>query len=374
MDRLLRLCIVFLLGFTVSSCATRPDAESPRVVAGHMVLVQRWFPASEDGYTQIEFPLLIAKEPGYNGWTYWGNQFWIQDGDIGYAGLQANSKNEKRINFAIWKALRWQLPGSGVNCSFFNHEGSGVQCWVAYPWKAGVKYTFILKRIGIGSFQLSVRDESNGALKNVAIIQTSTTWGKLKRETMAFLEHFAQGNEQPSSCSEVPGTSAVFFAPLANGEIPTETSSSYPYGPCKAIARTTCTTQHDCLASANLFGREQFRSQHVTSGHCLDLSAGGVEAKLGECGTSADQLLDRTDNFALQLRNGARCLQASPGGQVKAVECASDSAQAWLPVSGTNAVYNPGTDQCLRVAEGGEPGTAIVTGSCIGAPRWTDLP
>lgn len=251
MNRFLGLCPLFFLML----CSLGPmwaSAGPERVEAGGMVAIERGFPEKPNGYTALEFALRIDTEPGYNGRTFWATQFWIENGDVGYAGLQANSANEKRINFSIWKAIRWDMEGAGVNCGFFDHEGSGVQCWVAYPWKEGVKYVFLLKRLTPGNFQLSVRDESNGAVKNVAVIQTPNTWGGLKPGILSFLEDFAQGNEQHGSCAEVPPTSAVFFKPLANGEVSPNSSSSRTYGHCEKIARASCTAGQDCTASANM--------------------------------------------------------------------------------------------------------------------------
>ena len=117
----------FLLALSLGSCLqVQAASDSPRVIAGGMVAVDRWFPENSDGYNEMEFPLLIATEPGYNGRTFWATQFYIHGGDGGYAGLQQVRTNEKRINFSIWNAIRWDSPGAGVTCGFFNHEGSGV--------------------------------------------------------------------------------------------------------------------------------------------------------------------------------------------------------------------------------------------------------
>lgn len=364
----------FLLALSLGSCLqVQAASDSPRVIAGGMVAVDRWFPENSDGYNEMEFPLLIATEPGYNGRTFWATQFYIHGGDGGYAGLQQVRTNEKRINFSIWNAIRWDSPGAGVNCGFFNHEGSGVQCWMVYQWKPGVKYVFLLKRLHPGSFQLSVHDDSNGVTTRVAIIQTPNTWGRLKAQTVSFLEDFAQGNEQHPSCTAVPSTAAVFFQPLANGEIAPQSTTSYPYGNCKAIARTVCTEQQDCLASANMFDHPSFRLKHDTSGQCLDLPGESKDARLGECGANADQLLNRTDIFALQARQGTQCLDVAANGQVVVAACANSSSQLWLPVSGTRVIYNPGKQHCLRTSQDVAPGTPVIAGTCVAAPRWTAL-
>jgi len=252
MDRFLRLCPVFFLLSLYCAVLTPASAESGRVVAGGMAAIDRWFPEKPGGYTSLEFPLRIDTEPGYNGRTYWATQFWLEGGDGGYAGLQANSGSEKRINFAIWKAVGWSQAGTGVNCGHFAHEGSGVQCWVTYPWKPGVKYVFLLKRLTPGNFQLSVRDDSSGTIKSVAVIRTPATWGAFKPTVSSFLEDFAQGNEQHASCAEVPATSAVFFLPLVDGSVAPKQSSSRTYGDCAAIARASCTAGQDCTTSANM--------------------------------------------------------------------------------------------------------------------------
>ena len=75
----------------------------------------------------------------------------------GYFVIQVNSTEERRVLFSIWSPYvtddpsqipedqRIQLIKSGqdVQVDEFGNEGSGGQSWLIYPWKTGVKYSFI---------------------------------------------------------------------------------------------------------------------------------------------------------------------------------------------------------------------------------------
>src|SRR5262245_28935754 len=185
------------------------------VVAGGMVSTDRTWPETANGYNDMTWPLQIIKEPGFNGRTFWAHQYWFKDGQGGYLGLQARNGNDKYVNFSIWEATGW-VDGPASHCRPFDHEGSGVQCDIPYPWRAGVKYEQRLVRTGAGQWTAFIKDLSSGVETRIATIGVPPAWGGLQARSSQFLEDFAQGGDQHQSCSDVPATTAVYYQPKVN--------------------------------------------------------------------------------------------------------------------------------------------------------------
>jgi len=99
-------------------------------------------------YSEIEIP---------EGYDHLGLYAMANGSREGYFGIQVNSTEERRVLFSIWSPYvtddpsqipedqRIQLIKSGqdVQVDEFGNEGSGGQSWLIYPWKTGVKYSFI---------------------------------------------------------------------------------------------------------------------------------------------------------------------------------------------------------------------------------------
>ena len=99
-------------------------------------------------YSEIEIP---------EGYDHLGLYAMANGSREGYFGIQVNSTEERRVLFSIWSPYvtddpsqipedqRIQLIKSGqdVQVDEFGKEGSGGQSWLIYPWKTGVKYSFI---------------------------------------------------------------------------------------------------------------------------------------------------------------------------------------------------------------------------------------
>ena len=99
-------------------------------------------------YSEIEIP---------EGYDHIGLYAMANGSREGYFGIQVNSTEERRVLFSIWSPYvtddpsqipedqRIQLIKSGqdVQVDEFGNEGSGGQSWLIYPWKTGVKYSFI---------------------------------------------------------------------------------------------------------------------------------------------------------------------------------------------------------------------------------------
>jgi len=363
--------IVFLFCFLVSPFASA-------VVAGGMVAVDRQWPSSDVGFLDMDFYLTITREPGQNGYTYWADQFWFKGGDGGYIGLQQRAGSLKAVNFSIWKATGWTAE-SGAQCAFFDHEGSGVQCWIDYPWTQRKKYKLRIVTESLGSWAAYVTDVANGQVRKIATIQVPQTWGGVTSFTNGFVEDYAQGSDQRASCAAVPPTSAVFHQPAAeNGTVRPVSSSARTYGECGSIARASCTTEQDCIGSANQFGNlgnpKMLRNEH--SGNCLDTLSGGDRAGLWSCTANSNQWVERDDYFRMLMRARSRCLQAEPDNKVRIAACTDSSKQRWIPVGVSNEIYNVGTGKCLDPMNGGASGAYVQLWSCLanGYQRWQLTP
>jgi len=336
--------VLFLFCFLVSPFASA-------VVAGGMVAVDRQWPSSDIGFLDMEFAITITQEPGPDGFTYWADQFWFKGGDGGYIGLQQRDHNNKALNFSIWKATGWAAE-KGTNCAYFDHEGDGVQCWVKFPWKEGATYKIHLIAEELGHWAAYITDTAGGIARKIATIEVPQTWGGIYA-TSSFIEDYAQGGDERASCAEVPPTSAVFHQPRAeNGTVTPLSSGARTYGECGAIARASCTTEQDCIGSANLFGNLGSPKSllHESSGYCLDTPPGGDRTQLSTCTASGSQQVERDDDFRMLMHARSQCLQADSGGGVRIADCVDSSQQRWIPVLGSSGVYNVGTGKCLEPA------------------------
>ncbi|TWI01853.1 uncharacterized protein DUF3472 [Luteimonas cucumeris] len=353
-----------------------PNAHA--VVAGGMVAIDRQWPATELGYLDLSFPTTITDEPGNDGYTYWAHQFWFKGGNGGYVGLQQRDGNNKALNFSIWEATGWTAE-PGTQCAYFDHEGNGVQCWVAYGWQQRVTYDIRIVAEASGHWAAYIIDTASGSQKKVATIEVPATWGGLTNRTNTFLEDYAQGNQQRPSCAAVPASSAVMHAPTAEqGSVGSVSSTATTYGVCATIARASCTAEQDCIAAANVYGTldspQHLLNEH--SGYCLDTLSGGFQAGLWDCAANTNQLVARDDGFRLLMRSPSKCLQADADGKVRLADCGNGSPQRWMPIPGSSEVYNVGARKCLDPMSGAVRGAWLQTHTCLanGYQRWRLTP
>ena len=86
-----------------------------------------------------------------------GSYFMANGFAQGYFGIQVNSPVERRVLFSVWSPYQTddpnQIPeqyrikllakGPEVYTGMFGNEGSGGQSYLVFPWKSGVKYSFL---------------------------------------------------------------------------------------------------------------------------------------------------------------------------------------------------------------------------------------
>ncbi|QIS13970.1 DUF3472 domain-containing protein [Nocardia arthritidis] len=242
--RTILISVAFAIGIIKPSVAQA-------IVAGGMAAIDRTWPEVPGGFDDMTFSITVTREPGSNGKTYWAHQ-WGYTGttDGGYIGLQSRDGNDKALNFSIWGATSWR-DSAGATCNLFGHEGSGVQCWINYAWQQGVTYQITLAKSGTDGWTASITNTRTRENSTVATIVVPPSYGGLAGLS-EWVENFAQGAQQPPSCSAVPAATAVYGTPTANGGKVTPTSSnSYTYGNCAWIAKTSCTTEQVCTLSVN---------------------------------------------------------------------------------------------------------------------------
>ena len=99
-------------------------------------------------YSEIEIP---------EGYDHLGLYAMANGSREGYFGIQVNSREERRVLFSIWspyvtddpsqipedQRIRLIKSGQDVQVKEFGNEGSGGQSYLIYPWKTGVKYSFL---------------------------------------------------------------------------------------------------------------------------------------------------------------------------------------------------------------------------------------
>lgn len=340
------------------------------VVAGGMASITREFTQQPGGYLSLDTRITIAREPGFNGRTYWAHQWKFVGPEGGYIGLQQRGADQKAINFSIWGATGWDAEGP-TRCGFFGHEGSGVQCSAAFDWQEGATYHIRVRSTAQGRWTASITDTASGQTTVVATIHVPANYFGIK-SLSEWVEDFAQGAGQHARCEDVPATVAVYGVPTLEGKPPVR-SRPRTYGKCAHIGRASCSPEQVCTLSGNPPppATAPFRLRHASSGQCLTLQETG---QLQDCasdtgngqwfGTDASHLLaDR--------RSPDECLSAAAEGTVVADACFGSSRQHWLPVPRTQALYNPGTGLCLDRQE-----RSARLAACSGSPsqQWQRLP
>lgn len=222
--------ISYLLGFLFISISPLSHA----VVAGGIVAVNHSWPSNSE-FNKLSFFQQISNDGGVNSRYYWANQFYFKQGDGGYIGLQNRGDGTHAFNYSIWSAKGWK----GDNCSYFGHEGSGVQCQVVVPWKTGHQYKLDVTKNG-NLVTGVVTDLMDGTETTVGIIEVPTTFGKLNGSS-GFVEEYSQGDGQLSSCYVMGDQSSIFLNPVGDDSVKAK-QSSYTYGNCNDsyVVQTAC--------------------------------------------------------------------------------------------------------------------------------------
>ena len=135
-----------------------------------------------------------------------GSYFMANGFAQGYFGIQVNSPVERRVLFSVWSPYQTddpnQIPeqyrikllakGPEVYTGMFGNEDSGGQSYLVFPWKSGVKYSFLSSAHPDGQghtvFTAYFR-ESNGPWQLIAsfLRPMTDTW---YTNPHAFLENF----------------------------------------------------------------------------------------------------------------------------------------------------------------------------------------
>ncbi|MFG6447849.1 DUF3472 domain-containing protein [Roseateles sp. BYS180W] len=341
------------------------------VVAGGMVSNTFTADAVNGGYTELNADIRVTLEPGSNGRTFWANQFTVGN-NTGYIGMQQTSGDTKLVIFSIWNAVSG-TPGTGASCESFSHEGSGTSCKLSYPWVEGKKYRFRLYRTSKTSsaevWRGSVMDVATGQTQVIGDIRQGVQASGLGATLEQFVENFAQGSEQYSSCSQVAPAVAVFSRVML-GSSAAKSASTYTYGNCANVAKSYCTADRQCVATVNTarLPTGNFRLKNPVNALCADTLGSGTALGLYYCqANNANQTLTHSASGQLRLTQRSLCLQASAdGAQVQAATCSNRNLQAWVPMGKTQALFNVGTESCLDAADGATASAKVQVTGCNG--------
>jgi hypothetical protein len=376
--------LIALLFVTGPACA---------VIAGGMVANHYYYPASTTantdglyGYNGFDASVRVTHEPGSSGNTYYASQFFwtVNVNEGGYTGIQQNSSTTKTVLFSIFgqtydASVDKPGPASGAVCQGFGGEGTGTQCLFttkntkAPAWVEGAMYTFHLKYVGKTTipagtadagenylWQASITNTGTGATTVIGTIHSPASNGILQGVVPQFVENFTQGSQQYSSCSQVPTTTAVFYAPImydpAGNAAQTNNASTQTYGNCASIASSMMNPDNTAIATINQPSSATFIAKNLVQNFCAD-TLGGSYMGLNICAGSgsspsaiANQLLANDVVNRLNLVDKSVCLQANGSSAVLAASCTANSNQEWLYMPGSKAWLNVGSSQCLNAA------------------------
>jgi len=377
------------------------------VIAGGMTANHYSYPASTTanadglyGYNGLDASIRVTHEPGKNGNTFYASQFFwtINVNQGGYTGIQQNSKKSKTVLFSIFgqtydSNVDKPGPAPGAVCQGFGGEGTGTQCLFTTngtetpAWKEGVKYTFHLKYAGKTTipagqadagenylWKALITDTSTGTTTVIGTIHSPASNGILQAVVPQFVENFTQGSQQYASCSQVPPTTAVFYAPImydpAKNAVQTNNASTQVYGDCASVARSMMNPDNTAIATINQSFGASFLARNRVQHYCAD-TLGGQYMGLNTCARSgsspwalANQLLANDVNNRLNLVDQSVCLQAKGRTPVHTATCVADSSQEWLYMPGSKAWFNVGSGRCLNAAGDAGQNSAVNLAVC----------
>lgn len=113
------------------------------------------WPASEPNYTQLQFYTKVTNDPtpGVNNGAnvFWAHQFSSSNTSAsGYIGFQTpkDANGNRQVLFSVWGATACTLGDSayGPKCVSNTDGDPGAGARIYYPWKAGVKYRFTVRK------------------------------------------------------------------------------------------------------------------------------------------------------------------------------------------------------------------------------------
>lgn len=247
---------------------------SQAVTAGGIVGITQAWPANT-GYDKFSFFQQIMNDGGPKSHYYWANQFYYGKNEVGYIGLQNRSNNVHAYNYSIWEAKGWK---SG-NCSYFSHEGKGVQCQLEFPWKVGRQYKLdVIKK---GNLVTGiVTDMMDGTSNTIGVIEVEDATGKLNG-SIGFVEEYSQGNAQLSSCYVMGTQSSVFLNPKGNDSIEAK-QGTYTYGKCNDpyVVQAACNGKACINTVGNLGGVPSPYAPRVPIVNDKDLQAETISSVL----------------------------------------------------------------------------------------------
>lgn len=353
---------------------------SHAVVPGGMSSLSYTFPEKVGGYTSFDIDLQITDEPGDHAHIYWANQFWFNQGDGGYFGVQQHDNQTKLAIFSIWKATSWtNLPG--VKCEHFTHEGSGVSCKIPYDWEEGVRYTLRLEKVTNSSrantWQAKIINLSTKKATTIGEIQIPSTWQNLKPDLSPFIEGYAQGAQEYRSCNELRPNTSITFSPYANKTVPVNRLTYKNYGNCQSYAKTECTVENDCVTSVHqnalINQQNPFTLKNSINNLCADSLSGGSIMGLYYCDkNNHNQRFISNSSYNLKLQQRNLCLAPNAEGKVVATNCKNTTSQTWLPLGQSNRYLNAKTGKCIDAANGAVLLAPLQTYACLNNDyqRW----
>lgn len=186
------------------------------------------FELSKGNNTSIDFTFTIQSDPGDKSYVFWAQQFYLENGSLGYLGMQRVA-GTKKIIFSIWDTTASVATMPGAIAEPFGGEGVGQHVIAPLDWQLGHTYRFRLANAGGTGpwWGVTVTDLSNNASWSLGRIQSRPGWGNLQPQVTTFTEVYIGGQ----NCENIPYARASFGAPSSdNGQGKTISVTPKTYG------------------------------------------------------------------------------------------------------------------------------------------------
>lgn len=147
--RRIRLIAFSLATVTIACLMTAaPSSAQPDYRAARSVHLVYYAPKAVLFYNEVTVQNVVP-----------GSYFMVAGFGHGYFGIQELSPHNRRVLFSVWDAgtendrvqhkpdqqVNVIAKGEGVAAGRFGGEGTGAQSYMAYPWKEGETYRFVVK-------------------------------------------------------------------------------------------------------------------------------------------------------------------------------------------------------------------------------------
>jgi hypothetical protein len=170
-----------------------------------------WMQGSDPGLTSLDVELVVTSEPSiaFHG-VFYSHQWWLNDGTVGYIGLQNDGTDGKKAIFSVFNAVERDCAGD--NRVWVDDGPSGYACRtiIHFNWQTGHRYRLHVWKIGSDGawWGGAIIDDANVETRIGSVSVRAASAG-IAAKSVTWVEYYAS---RASWCDQL-GYSVVMFSP-----------------------------------------------------------------------------------------------------------------------------------------------------------------